>query len=240
MQGHITQRRLGELDVLEVQGSGDGPVVVLLHGYGASWRDLLPLHRVIEAPPGTTWIFPNAPLEIGIGPHNTGRAWFPIDVDAVNRAMMTGIHRDRSSITPPGLSDARELVLGMLAALNRPLNQLVLGGFSQGAMLTTEVALTMPAPPAGLVLMSATLLHAAIWQQPAQARARLRYVQSHGRQVHLLSVEDARRLHRLLADAGLKGKLVEFNGQHEIPPRVLHEVSAFIANLPWGDTGQES
>ncbi len=228
----VLQRRMGGLDVLEVPGSDDGPVVVMLHGYGASWQDLLPLHREIAAPPGTTWIFPNAPQTVNIGPFSSGRAWFQIDMDALNRAMMAGTHRDMSGITPQGLSEARELVLNLLADLGRPLDRVVLGGFSQGAMVCTEVALTAPLAPAGLVLMSATLLHETVWRQAAPARAGLRFVQSHGRQDPLLGVAEARRLHTLLTDAGLKGDLLEFNGQHEIPPVVLNAVGAFITGLP--------
>ncbi len=227
----VQRRRLGDLDVLEVPGAPDGPVVVLLHGFGASWQDLLPLHRAIRAPAGTTWIFPNGPREVQLGPFATGRAWFSIDMDALNRAMMAGTHRDMSGITPDGLSEARDKVFGMLAALGRPLEQVVLGGFSQGAMVTTEVALASPLSPAGLVLMSGTLLHETVWRQAAPAHAGLRFVQSHGRQDPLLGVAEARRLHGVLTEGGLVGALHEFDGQHEIPPPVVDAVGDFVCDV---------
>lgn len=116
----------------------------------------------------------------------------------------------------------------MLAEFGRPLGDVVLGGFSQGAMVCTEVALTSPLSVAGLVLLSGTLLHEDVWRQAATARAGLPFVQSHGRQDPLLGVAEARRLHGVLTDAGLVGELHEFNGQHEIPRPILQQVSAFL------------
>ena len=222
----VRRDNIGGLDVLDVPGTPGGLTVVLLHGYGASWQDLLPLHRVIAAPPGTRWIFPNAPLEVPLGPWMTGRAWFPIDMDALNRAMMTGSHRDMSGITPSGLSDARDKVLQMLAALDA--ERVILGGFSQGAMVSTEVVSSGVFRPEGLVLMSGTLLHESVWRHALKQVAPLPFVQSHGRFDPLLGVEAAKRLHALLRETGHQGELHEFDGQHEIPQAVLDAVGAFI------------
>src|SRR5580704_2280770 len=49
--------KLGDLDARvtggsDREGGGDGPVVVLLHGFGAPGDDLVPLGRVLAAPRG--------------------------------------------------------------------------------------------------------------------------------------------------------------------------------------------
>ena len=38
------------------EGGGDGPVVVLLHGFGAPGDDLVPLWRVMDVPRGTRFV----------------------------------------------------------------------------------------------------------------------------------------------------------------------------------------
>jgi len=62
------------------RGGGAGPVVVLLHGWGAPGDDLVPLGSEIDAPPGARFVFPEAPLplQMGIG---DSRAWWMLDIE---------------------------------------------------------------------------------------------------------------------------------------------------------------
>ena len=43
-------------------GGGSGPVVVLMHGYGAPGDDLVALQRVLTVPRDVRFVFPEAPL----------------------------------------------------------------------------------------------------------------------------------------------------------------------------------
>jgi len=226
-----TRIRIGGLDAWDVPGQPGGPVVVLLHGFGADANDLLPLHRYMSMPAGTRWVVPDAPLSLGISPLFGGRAWFPIDQEAVQRAAATGSHRDLSGVTPPGLDDAREAVLRLVAELGTSPANVVLAGFSQGAMVATEVALTLPLNVAAMVLFSGTLLHEPIWRRNAQQRSGLRFFQSHGLYDPLLGVHMARRLNTVLNEAGVTGDLLEFPGHHEIPPNVLRGAMAFVNDV---------
>ena len=63
-----------------------GPAVVLCHGYGAPGDDLCGLASVIDAGAGVRWLFPEAPIDIGGG----GRAWWNIDMVAIQIALMQG------------------------------------------------------------------------------------------------------------------------------------------------------
>ena len=49
------------------QGGGDGPLVVLMHGFGAPGNDLVPLARVLDVPREVRFAFPEAPLESRAG-----------------------------------------------------------------------------------------------------------------------------------------------------------------------------
>lgn len=226
------QRQLGGLQTLVVPGGDpNGLVVIALHGFGADNQDLLGLAEVVRTPPGTTWVFPNAPLEVPIGPHMTGRAWFPIDMVALQTAMMAGGHVDLSTIRPPGLEVARAKVEAMLAELGVPWNRLVLLGFSQGAMVATAVACQAPQSPAALVLLSSTPVDHEAIQALAPCRAGLRFFQSHGTFDPLLGYQHAQRLHTTLTAAGLQGEFVGFQGEHEIPPQVLTRLGQFLTGL---------
>src|SRR5262245_33087137 len=92
-------RRLGPLDVLEFAASEDSPAILCLHGYGANSADLAPLAAELELPGPAKWAFPDAPL--GLPQFAGGRAWFPINEEALMRAQMTGEPVDLSAERPP-------------------------------------------------------------------------------------------------------------------------------------------
>ena len=79
----MRRARLGGLDTVIV-GEGDGPAVVLLHGFGAPGEDLVPLARMLDAPPGTRFVFPVGPIELGL-PFSEARAWWMIDISRFER-----------------------------------------------------------------------------------------------------------------------------------------------------------
>lgn len=211
------------------EGGGEGPVIVLLHGFGAPGTDLVSLYRVLDVPRGTRFVFPAAPLELayayGMG---DSRAWWMIDMVALDAAIRSGTFRDLGKEIPEGLPEAREAVLGMLDAIEQRMrpSALMLGGFSQGAMLSLDVALHTDRPIASLALMSGTLLAEALWAPRMAARAGTPVVLSHGTHDPLLPFAVAEKLRDRLVEAGLEVEFVPFRGQHEIPPVVIDRVGA--------------
>src|SRR5258708_3366883 len=112
------------------EGGGSGPVVVLMHGYGAPGADLLPLWRGLSVPRGVRFVFPEAPLELGFG----GRAWWPIDMARLQERFSKSAVERLIAEVPEGIDAAREALLGLLVALERDFgvapDQTLLGGFS--------------------------------------------------------------------------------------------------------------
>lgn len=229
MNDQPIRRQAGDLEILEVKGKPGRPTIVLFHGYGADAYDLLPLHRVFPAAEGANWVFPQAPLHVDIGFGMTGRAWFPIDVAALEAHLQAGTHRDMSGLVPDGFAQARTAVQSMLAALGVASEQLILGGFSQGSMLATDLVLRAEKSVRGLIILSGTLLNEAEWRSLAPKRAGLPFFQSHGTADPLLAYHAAERLNALLNEAGLLGKLVSFNGGHEIPQEVVFLLNGYLA-----------
>lgn len=226
--------RLGGLQVrltggTDGRGSGDGPVVVLLHGWGAPGDDLVPLGQEIDAPRGTRYVFPEAPLSLQMG-FGDSRAWWMLDLEKRQREIAAGRARDLSRKVPDGLAEARAKVIALLDELERRLGvkQPVLGGFSQGAMLACDVALHHSKPLAGLVMLSGTLLAADEWTPLMPKRKGLQVFQSHGSVDPLLPSFMAESLRDLLTQAGLSVEWVGFRGGHEIPGVVLDKLGAFL------------
>jgi phospholipase/carboxylesterase len=213
-------------------GGGDGPWVVLLHGFGAPGDDLVALSREIHAPRGTRFAFPAAPIALsGFGFLGDARAWWEIDMVRLQRDLMTG-NRDRlANETPDGIAEARAKVLAMLeglASLGSTSVPVVLGGFSQGAMLSTDVALHSTRPLAGLALLSGTLVSAPEWLPRMPERAGLPVFESHGTHDPILPFRGAERLRDALVAAGLPVEFHGFRGQHEIPREVLARLSEWL------------
>src|SRR5262245_24117049 len=150
-------------------GGGDGPLVVLLHGFGAPGDDLVPLFRQLDVPRHVRFAFPEAPVDLAelLGPAYTGaRAWWMIDLSWFDPANQTPArHAERALTVPDGLAEARERVRTVLDGLGAVPEKTILGGFSQGAMLSMDVAVRAEKPFAGLSLMSGSIVALEEWKK---------------------------------------------------------------------------
>ena len=217
------------------QGGGSGPLVVLLHGFGAPGDDLVPLWRQLDVPEEIRFAFPEAILELDQRMFGPGRAWWMIDLARLERALAGGELRDLSRDVPDGLAEAHARVSGLVgeleALLGAPPAKTVLGGFSQGAMLATDIVLRDERPFAGLVVMSGTLLAEDEWQPLMARRSGLPVLQSHGRADPLLPFALAERLRDLLTEAGLSVTWLPFSGGHGISDGVVDELGRFVREV---------
>lgn len=230
--------RLGGLDVVitggsDREGGGEGPCVVLLHGFGAPGDDLVSLSRVIAAPRGTRFVFPAAPLALEMMPGVDSRAWWMIDMEKMQRAIMRGEQRDLTGEVPEGLAEARREVGAMLDELDATMkpSSLVIGGFSQGAMLSMDTALRSARPLAGVVLLSGTLIAESEWLPLLPSRRALPVYQSHGTHDPILPFSIAERLRDEMKRASLDVTWTPFRGQHEIPGVVVDGLGAFLSRV---------
>lgn len=215
-------------------GGGNGPMVMLLHGFGASGDDLVPLAEVIDVPAKTRWLFPEAPLSLNMG-FGDSRAWWIIDFARIQADREAGRIRDLSVEVPQGLALARERFLAFLKELPRQLpidyKKTVIGGFSQGAMLTCDAVLQTDYPFAGLVQLSGNLLAKEVWTPLMPARKGLPVFQSHGTQDDILPCIGAERLRDVLTTSQLAVEWHSFRGGHEMPYSVLHQLGGFLAKV---------
>jgi phospholipase/carboxylesterase len=204
--------------IYEPSGTGPYPTILTLHGRGANAFDLLGL-----APHLCNGKFlmlcPQGPLETPIGPDAVGYAWYPMS--------MAG---------PPDIGAmlaSREKLQSFLdACLKRyPIDarKLVVLGFSQGGVLAYSLALATPERFAALAVLSSWLPQELVPQLAIrQAVQSLPTLVQHGSQDSMIEVGRARNSVERLRELRIPLTYREYDMGHEIGPRSLAELSAWL------------
>jgi phospholipase/carboxylesterase len=202
-----------------------GTAVVLLHGWGASGDDLLPLAHAL-ARPRTRFFVPAAPLaEMG-----GGRAWWHLDA-ADRPAFAAEAESVSRREAHPQLVAARTAVQEILRTItmwHKP-DVLVLAGFSQGAMLALDVALaTAPAVDRVAALSGLLMADSLPALEAAHPSGRPLVFASHGRQDPVLPFHGGEHAKDLLERHGFTVTWRPFQGGHEIPVAIIEELRVFL------------
>jgi len=211
---------------LEVLTAGrDGPpTLVLLHGYGSSAQEWMPFTQSIVWP--GRFVFPQG-LERTERPG--GRAWWPLELGSAEDGPP-----DLAQSRPKGLTSAAAAVGGLLNGFWWRRDDVVLGGFSQGAMVASDVAFRSTTRLSALVLLSGTPVDEASWRRGYAARRGLPVFIAHGRDDAVLPFSGSERMQRDLAASGLRVTWVPFDGGHEIPAEVVIALNQFLGSVREG------
>ena len=198
------------------------PAIVLLHGYGASMTDLAGLSAMIDRS-GYIYLFPNAPIPLPIAPGMTGYAWTPPggseDVHTAERAA------ERAEELLVGFYDEIEERHGVTDG------GIVMGGFSQGGMMTYRFGLPRPEKFPGLVILSGRV------PSPEGLTARLPEDRdqpifvAHGTQDAMIGIEDARTSREFLTTNGYSPEYQEYHMAHEINDDVMADLGSWLRNV---------
>ncbi|MFW5812543.1 MAG: alpha/beta hydrolase [Alkalispirochaetaceae bacterium] len=201
---------------------------LLMHGFGATAEDLMSLAP--SFPVRRRWIFPHGPQELRWGGSVVGRAWFPRRKDELEAAMSGAYFSDLSDHDPEGLDAAADELVALLEAQGARLGETLIGGFSQGAIMSVELLTRLPEAARGGVLFSGAVVAQSRWKLSAASPSVRpgRFVQSHGTGDQVLSFSQGRALYDLLDEAGWRGSFLAFDGGHEIPGRIVSEAARYL------------
>ena len=205
--------------------------IFMLHGYGASMNDLAGLESVMDQKNEYDWFFPNGPLRISLGGHMEGRAWFPIDMQELERAMRTGEFRKFEDKNPKEFQEALVLANKFVQNLSKEYDEVIIGGFSQGAMVTSHLSGMDIKSLKGLILFSGTLLAKDSLIEKLDGKDAVPFFQSHGKMDPVLNFDESMKLFELLKLCRFQGEFVPFDGAHEIPPIVINKVVQFLDRI---------
>jgi phospholipase/carboxylesterase len=197
-------------------GTPDG-LIVLFHGRGADERDLFPLLDALDPERRLLGVTPRGPLHLPPG----GAHWYAVqEIGYPDPATFTETY----ALASDWLDD---LAAGSGVTSERT----VLGGFSQGAVMTYALGLGEGRPrPAGLIALSGFIPTApgfALDLEPPLPRV----VIGHGALDPVISVEWSRRARRVLPEAGADVTYHESpHMAHSIDPALLRQLPAWLAS----------
>lgn len=198
----------------------DPPVVVLFHGFMSSVDDLSPFADALGE---ARFVFPHAPIDLA--PRGMrGRAyWIDVDVGAPEPRSAPMLH-------PEGLDEARAWVDAFLKELRaeHPRSRMIVGGFSQGAMLTFDWALRTAERPHALVQLSGAPMCWDEWSLRLPALAGQSVFFSHGRSDPDLAFHAIEKMQAEVAAAGWDVTFCPFDGGHEVPLVPLRALRRFM------------
>ena len=208
-----------------VRGGPGPPSLVLLHGYGSNAHDWLQFEHKLQVPQGGRLVFPQGPLR---GP-NGARGWWWLNIEGHVPAGER--YPDFSLANPGGIKVASRLVRNLLANVPGPI---VLGGFSQGAMLSAEIAFQTDQELSALVLLGGTTVNEASWLERFPGRRHLPIFIAHGRHDGVLPFATMERFQAKIKAAGLNVTWFPYDGGHDIPDQVIAALNEFLAGLKLG------
>jgi phospholipase/carboxylesterase len=210
---------LSYMEIAPPHAPRDLPLVVTLHGRGASADDLAPLAPELDAT-HYRYVFPNGRLPVDLGGW-MGFAWYEIGNQATD--------------VPASRAAVEALLADLWARSGLGPARTVLVGFSQGAVLTLDVGLRSAERFAGLVAMSGYLSEDASLPAALERARDQRVLIVPGVEDAVLPIDRGRAARQTLAAAGLQPEYHEFPMGHEVSAASLAAVRTFLhAVLPPG------
>lgn len=196
-------------------GDPDG-ALVLFHGRGADERDLEPLLDALDPERRLVGLTPGGPLSLPPG----GSHWY-----AVRRIGYPDPETfDAVYPVAAGWLDAA------LASHGVPIGRAVIGGFSQGAVMSYAVGLGPGRPsPAGILAMSGFVPVVEGWEPALASRRELPVSISHGSMDPVIGVDFGRQARDLLTEGGLAVEYHESPAGHRLDPSTLPALQAWVA-----------
>jgi len=189
--------------------------LILLHGRGADEHDLHPLLDVFDPQRRLVGLTPGAPLSLPPG----GRHWYAL-------AGVGFPDKQTFDATYPALTG---LLDDTLAEHGVGWDRTVLGGFSQGAVMSYAVGLGAGRPlPAGILAMSGFIPTVEGFELRSEGLQGYPVAIAHGVQDPVISVEFGRSARDRLQAAGADVLYRESPMAHTIDPRVIPDLQRWV------------
>jgi phospholipase/carboxylesterase len=188
--------------------------LVLFHGRGTSEHDLFPLLDMLDPERRLVGFTPRGPLSLPPG----GAHWYAVarigfpDHDSFHATYAT----------------ASAWLDAVVADEDLSLDRTVIGGFSQGAVMSYALGLAAGRPsPAGIIALSGFIPTVDGWEADLD-RAGLPVYIAHGRRDPVIPVDFARAANERLAGAGIDVTYRESDAGHHVDPATVAELPGWI------------
>ncbi|MCY7303342.1 MAG: phospholipase [Thermoleophilia bacterium] len=193
-------------------GSAPEGALVLFHGRGADERDLFPLLDALDPERRLLGITPRGPLSLPPG----GAHWYRLG----------GIPTPDTETFFPTF----EAAAAFLDALPVPIERVVLGGFSQGAVMSWALGLGTGRPrPAAIMALSGFMPEVEGFELDLSGLDHYPIAIAHGSHDPIIPVKFGRAAAERAAAAGADLLWRETPVPHTIDPSIVPELQAFVA-----------
>lgn len=207
------------LAALPTERSANPPMIILLHGYGSNEEDLFGLRT--RLPENYIVISARAPLKADVG----GYQWF-------NREIVNGKYTGRKQ----DLENSRKALIKFIgeavAKYHADPKRVILGGFSQGAMMCYEVGLTAPGKVKGIGVLSGKIPESLLPRIDKSAAAKkLSIFIAHGTADSRLPYADSKSAYDTLTHLGFRVHLHSYSDMdHTISNEVIVDLAKWLSS----------
>jgi phospholipase/carboxylesterase len=196
-------------------GAPDG-ALVLLHGRGADEHDLVPLIEALDPSRRLLGLTPRGPLALPPG----GAHWY----------VVREIGRPDPATFEPTFAQLCEWFDELPERTGVPLSRTVIGGFSQGSVMSYALGLFRGRPaPAGIIALSGFIPEVEGHELELQSRDGLPVAIGHGSLDEVISVQFGRSARDRLTAGGLDVTYRESAMGHTIDERFIEELRGWLA-----------
>jgi phospholipase/carboxylesterase len=207
---------LDDLEYLSRPANGNpAGLLVLTHGRGVDESDLFPLADLLDPSHRLAVFAPGAPHRL---PGQPGKHWYVVE--------RVGFpHRESFAATYETLE---RWLADVAEETGVPPERTVLGGFSQGGVMSLALGLGSERPvPAAVIDLSGFVPTVEGWEPGLEERSELPVYVSHGTADPIIPVEFARQAKELL-EGKVELTYREHPGGHTIDPRAFEELAGFV------------
>ncbi len=191
------------------------PLIILLHGYGSNEADLFSLTK--ELPQEAIVVAVRAPIKLA-----NGYAWFPVA-------------RFGDKEDPAAPERSRQLMLQFIDQAAKkyriPAARIYLVGFSQGAMMSLNIALTQPERVHGIAMLSGKLIEETKNKMvKPELINKVSIFEAHGTEDQVIPIATGREAHAYLTIKNIKTEYHEYKMVHTISMEELLDIKKWFAS----------
>jgi phospholipase/carboxylesterase len=189
-------------------------VIILLHGVGSNEQDLFSLAQHL---PDEFWLIsPRGPFSVGAGRY----AWYQVDFS-------TG----KPIINTQQEAHSREILRTFIKQIKQKyaVEEVYLGGFSQGAIMSYSIGLTNPKEVNGIVALSGRILdEIKPFVKKRDELKALKVFVAHGIQDNTLPIHYAREAQEYLNSLEISVSYHEYPLGHQINEEILQDLIKWL------------
>ena len=195
-----------------------GPVIILLHGMGSNEGGMLKLADIL---PGSGLVYAlRAPYVISPGKYT----WYEADLS-------TGTPTIRFDEAEKSRALIISFINGVRKKLGLSTDKVIVGGFSQGGVMSYNLGLTSPDLIKGIFILGSRLqAEIRSFIRPADELKDLKIFIGHGTEDRVLSLSHAHEAAGYLRQLGLHPELHEYQAGHTIVPEMVKDLMKWMVD----------